>query len=337
MRTLPCAFLILSTFALQSFASITVSSPANASEVSSPFALSANAPNCSSQNVAAMGYSLDDSTDTTIVNSTSVQALVTAAPGTHTLHVKAWGDHGAVCVSDIPVTIASLSSSPVVPSDAISVSGIQTLSNWQGVNDSGSGSGMSIGSTAITNSPSQSGHTRQFATTYADSGAERYFVSFGDDTEATNFLYDAWVYLNGSSSQIANLEMDMNQVMPNGQTVIFGVQCDGYSGTWDYTTNAGTPASPSDRWLHSKASCNVRNWTINSWHHVQISYSRDNSGNVTYKSVWVDNDRQDLNATVPSAFALGWAPALLTNFQVDGLGAKGSPVIYLDNLRVYRW
>src|ERR1700740_3785643 len=100
MRTLPCASLILSIFALPSFASITVSSPANATEVSSPFVLSANAPNCSSQNVAAIGYSLDDSTDTTIVNSPSVQASVTAAPGTHTLHVKAWGNQGAVCVSD---------------------------------------------------------------------------------------------------------------------------------------------------------------------------------------------------------------------------------------------
>jgi hypothetical protein len=28
---------------------------------------------------------------------------------------------------------------------------------------------------------------------------------------------------------------------------------------------------------------------------------------------------------------------LLTNFQVDGVGASGSPNVYLDNLRIYRW
>lgn len=337
MKTPWFSLFILSTLALPAFAGVTVSSPVNGNEVSSPFTLSANAPNCSSQNVAAMGYSLDNGTDIAIVNATSVQALVTSAPGAHTLHVKAWGNQGSVCVTDVALTIASAASSPVIPSNAIAVSGLQTLSNWQGVNDTGTGPGTSSGSTSITNSPSQTGHTRQFQTTYTNYGGHRYFATFGDDTESHNFLYDAWLYLNSSSSTIGNLEMDMNQVLPNGQTVIFGFQCDGYSGTWDYTVNKGTPQNPSDQWLHSKAPCNVRNWKVNAWHHVQVSYSRDDWGNVTYKSVWLDNIRQDINATVPSAFALGWAPVLLTNFQVDGLGAGGSNTVYLDNLTVYRW
>ena len=145
------------------------------------------------------------------------------------------------------------------------------------------------------------------------------------------------MYLASPSGDIANLEMDMNQVMANGQTVIFGFQCDGYSGTWDYTANEGTPQNPSDQWLHSNAACKVSNWSTNTWHHVQISYSRDNSGNVTYQAVWLDGVEQQLNVTVPSAFALGWAPTLLTNFEVDGLGSSGSSTVYLDNLTVYRW
>jgi len=59
----------------------------------------------------------------------------------------------------------------------------------------------------------------------------------------------------------------MNQVMANGETVIFAVQCDGYS-TWDYTTNAGTPQNPVDQWLHSTAPCNPQNWTTNTWHQL---------------------------------------------------------------------
>lgn len=70
---------------------------------------------------------------------------------------------------------------------------------------------------------------------------------------------------------------------------------------------------------------------------MQVYYSRDDSGNVTYHSVWLDGLQESINATVNSSFALGWGPALLTNFQVDGLGSKGSPVVYLDNLTVYRW
>jgi hypothetical protein len=175
-------------------------------------------------------------------------------------------------------------------------------------------------------------------TTYSDYGDERYDVTFGDDTASTNFVYDGWIYLDGSVSTIANIEMDMNQVMPNGETVIFGFQCDDWSGTWDYTENAGTPTTPDDRWVHSTAACDAQTWTQNTWHHVQVSYSRDDDGNVTYQSVWLDGNEQAINATVPSAFALGWAPTLLTNFQVDGLLPElSSSNVYLDNLTVSRW
>ncbi len=174
-------------------------------------------------------------------------------------------------------------------------------------------------------------------TDYTGSSAERYYVSFGQDTAATHFLYDAWVYLDGSVSDVANLEMDVNQVMANGQTVIFGFQCDGYSKTWDYTTNAGTPENYVDQWLKSDQACNLEEWSVETWHHVQVLYSRDSAGNVTYEAVWLDDAEQDIDTTVPSAFALGWGSTLLTNLQVDGRGPSGSSTVYLDNLTIYRW
>jgi len=130
--------------------------------------------------------------------------------------------------------------------------------------------------------------------------------------------------------------MDMNQALANGDTVIYGFQCDGYSGTWDYTENQGTVSQPNDAWVHSDAPCNVKNWAKEQWHHVQISYSRDDSGNVTYNSVWLDGTEAPINATVPSLFALGWSPSLITNFQVDGSGS-GSNTVYLDELAISRW
>lgn len=228
-------------------------------------------------------------------------------------------------------------SSSLVPSNATEVGGIQSLSGWFAARDTASGSGAASGTTEMVGTPSLSGSARQFATTFSNDGAERYAVSFGADVNATNFFYDGWVYLASPSSEVANLEMDMNQVLANGQTVIYGFQCDGYSGTWDYTENAGTPQTPSDVWVHSSAACNPRNWATDAWHHVQISYMRDDAGNVTYNAVWLDGTEQTLNVTVPSAFALGWSSTLLTNFQVDGLGSSGSPTVYLDNLTVYRW
>lgn len=284
-----------------------------------------------------MGYSLDNGADIAIINGASVQAQVSSGAGSHTLHVKAWGQQGAVCVTDVGLTVSATSNAPFIPSNAASVSGIQTLGDWVAVNDLGTGGGYSTGSMSLVSSPSRSGSARKFSTWFSNSGGERYHATFGDDTLATNFLYDAWVYLDGSAGVIANLEMDMNQTMPNGQTAIFGFQCDGYTSTWDYTVNAGSAWSPSDQWQHSSAYCNPRGWGRNTWHHVQISYSRDDSGNVNYKSVWLDGLQENINVTAFSAFALGWAPILLTNFQVDGLGAGGSPVVYLDDLTIYRW
>ena len=232
---------------------------------------------------------------------------------------------------------SSPSAPSTVPADAIEVDGIQSLPGWHALTDPAGGGGSASGSTEIVGTPSLSGSAREFASSYSDYGDERYNVVFGEDTAATNFFYDGWIYLASPSSDIANLEMDLNQVMANGQTVIFGFQCDGYSGTWDYTQNAGTPEAPVDQWVHTTASCNPRDWPTDTWHHVQISFARDDSGNVTYNAVWLDGNESALNLTAPSAFALGWGPTLLTNFQVDGLGSGGSSTAYLDNLIVYRW
>lgn len=318
------------------FANVTVFSPGQNAKTVSPFWLSAAASPCSSQPVAAMGYSFDDNTNTTVVYAASISAVIGFSTGTHVLHIKSWGNQGASCVSDVNLTVVAPPTS-MVPAGAHKATGVQTLGGWLASNDIATGTGFSTGLTAVVGTPSLTGYSREFTTTYTNNSGERYYTSFGIDTESRNFLYDGWVYFTNSSNNIANLEIDMNQVMDNGQTVIFGFQCDGYSGTWDYTLNAGTPWRPNDQWRHSTSECNPREWSRNTWHHVQISYSRDTQGNVTYKSVWLDNVESDLYVTVPSAFALGWSPTLLTNFQVDGFGGNGSSQVYLDNLTIYWW
>jgi hypothetical protein len=327
----------LAVCAVPAFANVTVSTPTNNATVTSPFRLSAAASPCSTQVISAMGYSLDNSSNTVIFNGASISANVGATRGAHTLHVKSWGSLGASCVADIAISVVA-SAGAAVPSNAVVASGIHLVKTWQASYDSASGSGSATGAMSLVTSPSVSGTAREFLTTYSNYGGERYSALFGTDSSSTNFLFDTQIYVASPNNDIANVEMDLNQVMSNGQTVIFGFQCDGWSGTWDYTVNAGTPQKPIDQWLHSTASCNPRSWTTNTWHHVQISYSRDNAGIVTYQSVWFDGVEQDINATAPSAFALGWGPALLTNFQVDGsTSTGGSAIVYLDNMMVYRW
>ncbi|MGA2652530.1 MAG: hypothetical protein ABSF28_18500 [Terracidiphilus sp.] len=319
------------------YAGVIVNSPSGGSQVGTPFNLSATASTCSSQSVATMGYSLDNSPDTSVVKGSSVDLPVTAGAGSHTLHVKAWGNDGSSCVTDVPITVSvsASESGSVPPSNATSVSSVQALSGWQAAHDDG-GPGSSSGTMSLVNSPSHSGTAREFVTSFSGSGDERYSVSFDDDSSATNFLYDGWVYFKNSSAAIGNLEMDLNQVMSNGQNAIIAMQCAGYSGTWQYTKNKGTPDHPVVEWKSSTATCNPRSWSPDVWHHVQIQTSRDDSGNVTYHSVALDGAKQDINVTVPSAFALGWAPTLQTQFQVDGIGS-GKATVYLDDLVVYRW
>lgn len=220
-------------------------------------------------------------------------------------------------------------SGPVVPTNAIAASDLQALDTWIFNHDPGT-PGTSVGATSIVSSPSLSGNARQFVTSYTNTGGERYSVVYANDSTSMNFVYDGWVWIEAGST-IANLELDSNQVTEDGQTVIYAFQCSGYSQTWEYGGAGG-------RWVSSSQPCNVSNWQTNVWHHVQISYSRDDSGNVTYHSVWLDGNEQVINATVPSSSALGWQVGVVqTQFQLDGLGASGGSTVYLDNVTIYRW
>jgi len=176
---------------------------------------------------------------------------------------------------------------------------------------------LRFGQSSLVSSPSLSGNTRQFVSSYTNAGGEIYSVSYANDTAAMNLVYDGWVWIDAGSS-ISNLEMDSNQVTANGQTVIYAFQCSGYSGTWEYS-GAGA------KWVASTAPCDPSTWQTDTWHHVQIGYSRDDSGNVTYHSVWLDGNEQAINATVPSSFALGWQIGVVqTQFQIDGYWRKWS-------------
>ena len=337
IRTSSLAAVLLSSLAIPALAGTVVTAPANGAQVASPFTLTMAADTCGSRPAVVVGYSLDSSTATPLFLGQKMDGPVNAPSGPHTVHVKVWNDQGAVCVTDVAVSVGGDVFSSIVPSNAVSVSSIQTLTNWAAIHDGGT-PGSSTGAMSMANAPSLTGSARRFATSFSYFGGQRYSTQFDDNTTSQNFLYDTWVYIEGSTAGVSNLEFDLNQTMPSGETVIMGFQCDSWLGTWDYTVNAGSPTQFNDTWLHSFAGCNVHNWAPNQWHHVQILTAHNDSGWVTYKSVWLDGARQDINQTVFSGFALGWAPAVVTNFQLDGATAGNTAAtVYLDGLTVYRW
>lgn len=312
-----------------------VSSPSYGASVTSPFNLSASSSSCNGQPVSTLGYSVDGSSSTTTAGGTVMNTSVSTTTGGHTVHVKSWGNQGASCVTDVAVNVTGTSTA--APTNSTNVSNLQNQSSWTTLHDSGT-PGSSSGWSGITSSPSRSGNARHLATSFSYYGGQRYSASYGDNTSFHNFVYDAWVYIQNTTNGIANIEMDLNQVIGNGWTVIMGFQCDHWSGTWDYTANKGSATSPNDQWVHSGVACSPKSWAVNAWHHVQIAYSRDDYGYVTYQSVTFDGVAHSINAKVFSGFALGWAPTLVTNFQVDGdSSGSGSSNVFLDELSLSQW
>ena len=190
----------------------------------------------------------------------------------------------------------------------------------------------------MVSSPALYGSTRRFVTTFSNSGDERYSIVFSDNVDAKNLFYDTWVYLTSSASKIGNLEFDVNQVMANGNTVLIGIQCDGYTGKWAYNINKGTTAHPQPAWVgKSGTSCNPRSWAQDKWHHVQASFYRSSTGEVTYHSVWLDGVESKFDVQAYAGADLGWDPVINTQFQVDGLGSSGTITTYVDNLTISAW
>jgi hypothetical protein len=222
-----------------------------------------------------------------------------------------------------------------IPENAIPARALESNPAWEWEHDDktyGSAEGRS-------NYPiSPDGHGvqgRQFVATYGDKGGERYHLTFGWDANATHFVYEANVSL-GDPAQIENIEMDMNQVMADGRTVVFGTQCAAHSKTWEYTR---MDSAGKRDWHSSNISCNPHAWGTKQWHKIQIASHRDDNGNVTYDWVSFDGVYTEFqDASGPSAKALRWRPGLLLlNFQFDGARNSGTMDAYVKDLTIYRW
>ena len=334
----PAAGILFVASAIPVPAQTVVTEPVNGATVSSPFTLLMSASTCSSLPVSEVGYSLDSSTSTQAFAGQTMNGPVSTPAGPHTIHIKVWNDKGGVCVTDVAITVAAADSfSSIVPSNAASVSQIQVVGSWTQIHDGGT-PGSSSGAMSIVSSPSLTGAGRLFNTVFSYYGGQRYSAQFGDDTTSTNFFYDTWVYVEGNANGFSNLEFDLNQTLSNGLTIVMGFQCDSWIGRWDAAVNAGSPTAFNDTWSHTAATCNIHNWAPNTWHHVQVWFSHDTSGWVTYHSVWFDGAEQALNTALFSGYLLGWGPALVTNFQIDGSSSgTTSAQVVLDHMIVYRW
>ena len=282
--------LMLSQSALAS--NITIASPVSGTTVSSPLWVRAHNVGCDGLAPTAFGYSIDNSSTLTrgATNYNVDVNKLGLGSGTHSIHFKSWTSNGTCPVatttfmvgdssgsSGLPASSAGSTVSASIasiPANAIGSADLDGKS-WAYQQDAGT-PGDARGSTVYPASTPLYDDARKFYMTYSRHGGERWHVSFAKDTSATHFLYDTYVYIV-DPAQVANIELDMNQVMSNGATVIFGTQCSSYTRTWEYTIVAG-----GSHWKSSNIPCNPKNWAANTWHHVQIASHRNSNGVVTY-------------------------------------------------------
>ncbi len=222
-----------------------------------------------------------------------------------------------------------------MPSWAQSSGNLTPSTKWTWTHDAGTpGSSVASSQFPVSN-PSLDGNARELYVSYSERSGERFSLTFGKGTVPTHFVYDTWVLID-NPSQLANLELDVNQVISNGETVILAFQCSGYAGAWEYgLINNGAP-----HWHATSIACNPKNWSANQWHHVQIGSHRDDVGNVSYDWVSLDgNYNQIYGATGNGALALHWAIGDLNiNFQLDGASSNsGSVKVYQDKLTIFHW
>src|SRR6202142_2695153 len=186
----------------------------------------------------------------------------------------------AAARSQAPAADAALTQQPQIssriPAIAIPALGLETSMAWKSDHDDQT-RGWSTGSTNYPIYPDgRNGLSgRQFVASYGDKGGERYHLTFGRDTAATHFIYEANVYLV-TPADIANVEMDMNQVLADGRTVIFGTQCSAHSKSWEYTyvDKSGT------HWRASNIPCHTETLGPNKWHKIPTHPPRPGGGQV---------------------------------------------------------
>jgi hypothetical protein len=326
--------------------------------------------------VSAAGYEItgwevyvDGKSVYEINNTAHINTYVCTTAGKHTVKITAWdsiGNHDSYEASSVDVTGSCTGGGGeiTIPSDAIVSHNIDQICSrssscpggWQWkIDPNGGGTGLTTGSTSslVKTMPTRTGSTdslaRLFDFVFTGGWADELFsvhipkadgsTTSADDTQSTNFVYDAWIDIDQPEKLYA-LEFDMNQGISSGgkdYQVIFGLQCNLDKNVWQYRD--GTR-------VDTNVPCERSQFSANKWHHVQIYFQRDGLRSI-FNSIAIDNDYKEFltgSGAHPSTYdasANGWPKGLMVlNFQTDALGdayQTGKIKAYLDQLTLSRW
>lgn len=179
---------------------------------------------------------------------------------------------------------------------------------------------------------------RQFHAKQTGHAGVRWSTAFAKDTAPTNFVYDLFVKSLDWLQQ-GQLELDMNQVLPNGYNCFLCIQANFKSGVWDVTLNTGGIGSGT-QWVGTNIKINPKDWTPNTWNHIRLKTSRDATGKVNYEGVEL-NDVYTLFDPKYSGLSIkkeNWPIGdLINNYQTNGANASGTMDTFAKQMQVIYW
>jgi len=333
---------------------VTVSAPVSGATVSSPFTLQAQSLSCSGQPVAAMAYSIGNGANSTAVNSTSLNAQVSASLGANQiLHVKSWGNQGAGCDTDVTINVIAngfdgSANIPNPPASASNVDKIQELTGWSGETGAASQCPNGVATSScdpvsanFNSTPALSSDPIALSGSDGISGEFQLYQSPAYATAiwghqvltqaaARNFIWDFYIYVNSASYGAS--ELDLYTSLNNGQRFMMGSQCNRNNNTWDTWSESG------QTWIHNtNIPCNTV-LSAGVWHHVTFYNTVNTSNNTyTYQTLRIDEVDYVLNQT-QSAKEVGWPDGVIgVQVQLDANFAGNGVYEYLENMQIYAW
>lgn len=358
--------------------SVVVSTPSNNATVATTFPLQAQAAACSGASTSSMAYSFDNNADNILSGQQSINQNVTApSSGAHILRVKAWNVNGALCDTDVSITVNPNNTGLVPGSTANAYSRIELLNNYTGSYGScppgsaGSGVGGATGNsfqlwltqpdcgtvgnksgnTSLVSPPatppSNDTQVRQYTMSYDGSNGAgvRWFIPLSDSSVSANddvylnFQYDIWVYFDQTSiDKLFNLELDLNQTVGKPAQNLYI-----YGTQCNMVAGVWQVYKSGTGWSSTGQSCS-RSLFQPGWHHVQIQFHRNSgSASLTYDAEAIDGTVQNFTCgggacTFSVGSGTNWGANVLgPNFQLDGISGGSSISGYADQFTIYRW
>jgi len=236
-------------------------------------------------------------------------------PGNYSVKIRSWDSSGAFGDASTSLSVkAATSSLPTPPATAKVFDHIEDRTGWQGCSDCAADPSnpnppiAQFWRAQFQTSPALDGSSIQFwignGTSYANA---LHWIKFGDQSWATNFLWDFWVYGGTDMLKAQNLEFDLWQSL-GGRKYMFGSQCNYVKGVWQGWNE------PTNSWVDLPLAC--PKFTANTWTHIVWYLQRTSDNKLKYVSLTVNGVTHTLNTIQPSA-TTNWGNSLGVQFQQD--------------------